>query len=123
MITLVKSLKECAAFVHTSTAYTHSYRSHIDEELYEPTYDVDKFLKLMKLMDAPEADAATKRLIQPHPNTYTFTKCIAEAVVQKEVTDIPCAIVRPAIVLPAVHEPAPGWTDNMNGPSGTIVHR
>jgi len=24
-------------------------------------------------------------------------------------------------VLPAVHEPAPGWTDNMNGPSGTYV--
>jgi fatty acyl-CoA reductase len=51
----------------------------------------------MELMDTPEADAATPRFIAPHPNTYTFTKCIAEALVQKECVDIPTSIVRPAI--------------------------
>lgn len=88
MITLVKS---------TRTVRTSNTKSSTSQQgLYLGRRQIPKV----------DGAAATKRLIQPHPNTYTFSKCIAEAAVQKEVTDIPCAIVRPAIVPPAVHEPA-----------------
>jgi len=37
------------------------------------------------------------RLIGGHPNTYTFTKNLAEAIILKEAANIPTAIVRPSI--------------------------
>jgi hypothetical protein len=37
------------------------------------------------------------RLIGPHPNTYTFTKRLAERLVSNEFPNIPLVIVRPSI--------------------------
>jgi len=52
------------------------------------------------------------------PNTYTYTKALAEQLLEKECGDIPLAIVRPSIVTAAAKEPLPGWIDNLNGPTG-----
>ena len=52
------------------------------------------------------------------PNTYTYTKALAEQLLEKECGDIPLAIVRPSIVTAAAQEPLPGWIDNLNGPTG-----
>ncbi|CAG7717958.1 unnamed protein product, partial [Allacma fusca] len=52
---------------------------------------------------------------------YTFTKHLAEILVQEARTDIPVCIVRPAIVTGAEREPFPGWIDNFNGPGGFFV--
>ena len=49
---------------------------------------------------------------------YSFTKSVAEQVLRDEGGSIPLVIVRPSIVTPAWKEPLPGWTDNINGPSG-----
>lgn len=40
---------------------------------------------------------------------------------KKEGSDIPLAIIRPAIVTAASEEPIPGWIDNLNGPTGVIA--
>ena len=37
------------------------------------------------------------RLIAPHPNTYTFTKRLAESLVSSQFPDIPVVIARPSI--------------------------
>ena len=58
----MKSLSTCAAFVHTSTAYTHSYRTHIDEELYPPTCNTDEFLAWVEATDAEGLDLEAKAL-------------------------------------------------------------
>ena len=52
------------------------------------------------------------------PNTYTYTKALAEQLLERECGDIPLAIVRPSIVTAALKEPLPGWIDNLNGPTG-----
>ncbi|KAJ4443859.1 hypothetical protein ANN_05646 [Periplaneta americana] len=60
-------------------------------------------------------------LIQPHPNTYTYTKRLAEQLVSSQFPDLPVVIARPSIVTPAWKEPLPGWVDNLNGPIGLLV--
>jgi len=55
------------------------------------------------------------------PNTYNFTKAIAEKLLEEEHDDVPTAIVRPAMVTGALKEPIPGWVDNTNGPTGVIA--
>ena len=63
----------------------------------------------------------TPSLLRSFPNTYTFTKQLAECVLQQQGAGLPIAIVRPSIVTAAWKEPLPGWIDNYNGPSGIYV--
>lgn len=62
-------------------------------------------------------------LLGHFPNTYTFTKKMAEKMLEMEAGDLPLVIVRPSIVTAAVKEPFPGWIDNYNGPTGTFIER
>ena len=58
------------------------------------------------------------RLIEPHPNTYTFSKALTEQILELERGDIPLIIIRPSVVIASQQEPFPGWIDNLNGPTG-----
>lgn len=110
-----------AAFMHISTAYTHCYSDQlIREAVYPSKRDPDEIIELCargdtELIDSPEF---TRRVIGDHPNTYTFTKEIAEKIVNSVADVLPVAIVRPSIVVAAIREPLPGWVDNLYGPTG-----
>lgn len=36
-------------------------------------------------------------------------------------SEMPAVIMRPSIVIPIRYEPIPGWTDNINGPTGLLI--
>ncbi|KAJ8938148.1 hypothetical protein NQ318_007008 [Aromia moschata] len=88
-------------------------------------YDVKEkprdVITVAKWLDKNTLDIVTPSLIAPHPNTYTYSKRLAESLVAEEVENIPVSIIRPSIVIPAVEEPLPGWVDSLNGPVGLIV--
>jgi long-chain acyl-CoA synthetase len=48
------------------------------------------------------------------PNTYTFTKSLAESMIAKHGAGLPIAIVRPAIVETSVAKPFRGWNEGIN---------
>ncbi len=48
------------------------------------------------------------------PNTYTFTKSLAESLIAKHGTGLPIAIVRPSIVETSVEKPFRGWNEGIN---------
>jgi len=48
------------------------------------------------------------------PNTYTFTKSIAESLIAKLAADLPVAVVRPSIVETSTHDPFEGWNEGVN---------
>jgi thioester reductase-like protein len=48
------------------------------------------------------------------PNTYTFTKSLAESLIGKRGAGLPIAVVRPAIVETSVAKPFPGWNEGIN---------
>ncbi|HLX82926.1 MAG TPA: SDR family oxidoreductase [Terriglobales bacterium] len=48
------------------------------------------------------------------PNTYTFTKSLAESLIAKYGAGLPIAIVRPAIVETSVSKPFRGWNEGIN---------
>jgi len=49
------------------------------------------------------------------PNHYTFSKCLAENILQDKASDLPVAIVRPSIVLSLWKKPLPGHIDYRSG--------
>ena len=60
-------------------------------------------------------DAGTKRARElGWPNTYTFTKSLAESLLLKRGEGLAIAIVRPAIVETSLNRPFLGWNEGIN---------
>jgi thioester reductase-like protein len=60
-------------------------------------------------------DAGTRRALElGWPNTYTFTKALAETLIAKHGAGLPIAIVRPAIVETSTQKPFVGWNEGIN---------
>lgn len=55
------------------------------------------------------------------PNTYIFTKGLAENACEDYKDRVPISIFRPAIVVGIEKEPLPGWVANFNGPAGLMT--
>lgn len=64
---------------------------------------------------------SAKRIIDPFPNTYTYTKSLSEQVVRKYAKNMCVAIIRPSIVTTTYQDPIPGWTDNIYGLNGVVT--
>jgi len=47
-----------------------------------------------------------------HPNTYTFTKCLAERLLSERRDDVPLTLLRPSVVSACRRRPFPGWIDS-----------
>lgn len=58
-------------------------------------------------MDEDLVSTLTPKLLKQHPNTYTYTKALAEYLVQQEAGHLNIAIVRPSIVGASWKEPFP----------------
>jgi fatty acyl-CoA reductase len=71
-------------------------------------------------------------------NNYTFTKALAEGLINEQINKLPVIILRPSagnfkskiqepfeyyhsLVIPIWNDPLPGWTDNINGPLGLLI--
>lgn len=109
------------ALVHVSTAYSNCDRHDVEEQFYPPPAPPQKIVELTDWMDDDMLDTITPKLLGNRPNTYTYTKALAEALLAEESDTIPVAIVRPSIVTAAWREPYPGWVDNINGPTGMVL--
>jgi len=60
-------------------------------------------------------EAGTRRALElGWPNTYTFTKSLAESLLAKSGGGLPIAIVRPAIVETSLAKPFTGWNEGIN---------
>ena len=67
-------------------------------------------------------EAGTRRATElGWPNTYTYTKALAEALLASRAETIPVALFRPAIVESAESFPFPGWNEGFNT-SGPLVY-
>ena len=75
--------------------------------IYPPVIAPSKLLEASEWMDDQVFDVLTEKIISDRPNTYTFTKSLAEYLISQECRDLPLAIVRPSIVGASWHEPVP----------------
>lgn len=122
MLDLAKRMRQLSAFVHVSTAYAHCDKKVIEERfMLEDRIDVEGIVEdceRRRLANEPFTAEETREMIGARPNTYTFTKAMAEQVVSDETGRLPIVVVRPSIVVASLKEPIPGWIDNFNGPTG-----
>uniref|UniRef100_A0A8C2C036 Fatty acyl-CoA reductase n=1 Tax=Cyprinus carpio TaxID=7962 RepID=A0A8C2C036_CYPCA len=121
MLNLAHRMKHLEVFIHVSTAYAHCDRELIEEVVYPLPVDYRKLIDTLEWMDDKLVSLMTPKLLGERPNTYTYTKALAEHLIQQERGNLNIAIIRPSIVGASWKEPFPGWIDNFNGPSGIFI--
>ncbi|XP_043645557.1 putative fatty acyl-CoA reductase CG5065 isoform X2 [Drosophila teissieri] len=120
-LNVAKDMKQLEAFIHLSTAFCNCDQEVMYEKVYEFPHKPEDLMRLAEWMDVKTLDAITPDLLKPHPNTYTYSKRLAELLVRDHYESMPVIIARPSIVSPAAFEPLPGWVDNLNGPTGLMI--
>lgn len=95
MLDIAMQAKNLQSFVHVSTAYSNCTRLEIDEVFYKPPMDYCDALGLLKIDG--DINTFTEKLINPWPNTYTFTKAIAEDMMRQYQERLPIGVIRPSI--------------------------
>lgn len=117
VLDLAQKMQHLKALVHVSTAYAHCHQDSINEDFY---LNPD-FKNLDDIIDQCKNQGDNSGLVGKHPNSYTFTKALAEQLLHERGQNLPLVIVRPSIVIASWKDPFPGWVDNFNGPTGLIA--
>ncbi|XP_055841841.1 fatty acyl-CoA reductase 1-like [Episyrphus balteatus] len=120
---LAESFKNLKIFLYVSTFYSNPDVVHIEDKVYPAIFDWKTAMNLLNSEHdqmEPVFHAIESKLIQDFPNTYVFTKHLAEQLVNDYRHKLPVAIFRPSIVTAAFQEPEPGYTESMTGVMGLL---
>jgi len=121
LLDLARLMPHLKSFVHVSSAYANCPEKHIEERFYPASLKSDTAIQLVELVQEDVLNAVTPIILQDWPNTYTFTKAIAEDAVREFGKGMPVAMVRPSIVIATAQEPIPGWINNVYGATGVVL--
>lgn len=121
LLDLALRLEDLRAFIHVSTAYCNETKIDIKESVYDELLSPEKLIELSEELTDDMLEALTPHLFGTRPSSYHYTKAMAESLVKNYCDRLPIGIVRPSIITASLRDPAPGWIDNYNGPSGYLV--
>lgn len=105
---LALTLRSIKSVVHVSTAYSNVFERTVEEKLYPAAADWRKTIEICEKLDEDHLRTLTEHYISFMPNTYVFSKNLAEHVSDFYKEKLPIAVFRPSIVAPAIKEPLPG---------------
>lgn len=121
LLELARSCRRLERLVYVSTAYVTPHpgnRTAIAEALVPLPRPAEELYR--SILDGT-ADQQKLLKESRHPNTYTFTKCLAEHLISERRGGVPLSIVRPSIISASWRYPFPGWIDSMSGFGGFVV--
>ncbi|XP_065173081.1 putative fatty acyl-CoA reductase CG5065 [Atheta coriaria] len=121
MLELAHEMKQLKLFAHVSTAYCHLHERILYEKPYAPPASPLNVIKTVEWMDDDIVESITHKILGEWPNTYAFTKALSEGLINDELGKLPVILLRPSVVIPVWKDPLPGWTDNINGPTGLLI--
>lgn len=120
VIELCKNISHLNSFVHVSTSFANcANSSFVKEEVNDPSIEPENMISFAQWISNDMASQITPTLLGSWPNTYTFTKAIAESLVVKECENkIKCSIVRPSILGASSEN---GWLNSFNQSSFVLA--
>lgn len=127
VVSFAHKCRKLEAMVHTSTCYVNWARdgrsNPVKEQLYPLAFDPEAMCKHILSLNERFIPEETAKLLKQYnfPNTYTFTKSMAEHLIFKHKGKLPLVIVRPAIIGCSYRDPCPGWVDALTAAGGLFL--
>lgn len=113
ILEFARGCSDLQRLVDVSTAYVTPHPGNgvlqVEEKLVDLPFDAETVYATILAGEAEEKELLSKT---GHPNTYTFTKCLAELILAKRRGDVPLTLLRPSIVSACRNYPFPGWIDS-----------
>ncbi|XP_055629552.1 fatty acyl-CoA reductase wat-like isoform X1 [Toxorhynchites rutilus septentrionalis] len=116
-----ETLKNLKAIVHISTTFCNPEIFDVEERIYPAKMDWRKAIEIAENVDPETLEILSQKLTGFAPNTYTYTKALAEQICSDYHKTLPIVVYRPSVVSSAEKEPLVGWIDNLNGPFGLLL--
>lgn len=104
-----RSLANIKVIMHVSTTYSHPELKTVGEVIHEPYVDWQKTIEISEKCDDDSMRSLTPLYTNFLPNTYVFTKALAEQIVDDNKDELPLVLFRPSIVISTMKDPIPGW--------------
>lgn len=119
VLELAKTCLNLVGMVSTSTAYVAVHRLSAIAEKLEPLPRPASAI----FADILQGERTERELLAEtgHPNTYTYTKCIAEHMLAEQRGSVPLSIVRPSIISASWQYPSRGWIDSKAAFAGFVA--
>ncbi|XP_033204479.1 fatty acyl-CoA reductase 1-like [Bombus vancouverensis nearcticus] len=121
VIQLWNEIRHPISFVHVSTAYSNANLPEIGEKIYTTSLTPWEVIDICDKLDNTSINEIEEKILKTYPNTYTFSKNLAEQIVASKCRDLPVAIMRPSIIGASLEEPCPGWIENMSALTSIIL--
>lgn len=109
-----ETLSDLKLVLHVSTTYSNVYLPTVDEKIYPGAADWEKTIEICEKLSDDELNILTPHYIDFMPNTYVFSKNLAEQVSYSFKDKLPVVVFRPSIIVSTVSEPFPGWVSFRN---------
>ncbi|TGZ56632.1 hypothetical protein DBV15_11842, partial [Temnothorax longispinosus] len=122
ILCIAKLMPNLKSFIYVSTIYANFCMKHIEEHVY--TYPINYKDLITHILSENIMEEKTAKKLNNHfgrftlqwPNTYTFTKAIAEGLLRDK--SGPIGIFQPATITSTANEPLVGWNNNFLGEIG-----
>ncbi|RWS13476.1 fatty acyl-CoA reductase 1-like protein, partial [Dinothrombium tinctorium] len=121
LMNFTKSMKNLQCFVHVSTIYSNCNQKFITEEVEPLSNDTKTIIENLRSFSPQSLESEAYKYFDGRPDGYTFSKALCENIVNESRENVPTAIVRPAIIAPAIAEPCPGFVNQFEPISGFLT--
>ncbi|XP_073948972.1 putative fatty acyl-CoA reductase CG5065 [Choristoneura fumiferana] len=113
VLELSRRMKKLEVFIHVSSAYAQLDKLVVEEVVYPPPAKLED---VYELLDKHEHDVKkVSKLLKGFPNTYTFSKALAETLLVERRARIPLVILRPSVAT------AKGWIRVVQGRESVVA--
>jgi fatty acyl-CoA reductase len=107
LMRLAKSCPAMRCFLYCSTAYTCPPGQYTEGPPPVPAF-------VETVADPSDfSDDDFQALVDLYPNTYSLSKSMTEHFLWKQHGDLDVVVAKPAIVMPALRDPYPGWVTEL----------
>ncbi|XP_022655396.1 fatty acyl-CoA reductase 1-like isoform X1 [Varroa jacobsoni] len=83
ILELCATLDKLEVLVHVSTCYANCDLDTIEEKIYPQEYEPEQIMRMVEWLDDEALESVQKKLLGNKPNTYTFTKGLAETMIKQ----------------------------------------
>lgn len=104
-----ENLRNIKVVMHVSTTYSNPDRNVVEEKIYPEYVSWKEAIEISEKVHEDQLNALTQLYTKFMPNTYVFSKNLAEHVSDDYNGKLPIVVFRPSIVISAMKEPLQGW--------------